>query len=396
MSQSIIYRNLCEVKILHHYFLDKGEEAWDKMNQADQDKMLATYDCRDIFTVIPTSSCGKHLRSHQCIFKNTQTGFFIGVKVKPHEFQPQAFQPFIPMEENLTFRFLIFTKDLSMLNYTALPLQDTRNKVYVFKNGSSMQAYAFPSLSAIPPVYENGRNYKPGDMLSDDTANQTKLYTALVQTGNDPAISEDWLTEEGDANTPMSYANYNDRYLLVNGFYTYVMKTKDAIPVATLKNSSGQIIHPRIEVLPGDFYSVQVDMQQFPSGIYSMHIACDAPEYHDDVHFYLLNESEVPFGMIEIKVQSGQAAFNLLDNQQLLSPVYELRFRNRKTHWRYVGERFNENSYTLNPFPLTRFGFIEDISVKDKDNNDAENLPNPNDRMIKPEEQKYFSEIIIN
>ena len=106
--------------------------------------------------------------------------------------------------------------------------------------------------------------------------------------------------------------------------------------------------------------------------------------------------------MIEIKVKSNQAAFNLIEVDHLLSPTFEIRFRNRRTHWRYVGKIFETPYVVENPLPLTRFGYIEIIKPPEPDDTKTVMLPNPSDSPIKAEalintdEKNYYSEIHIN
>jgi hypothetical protein len=84
------------------------------------------------------------------------------------------------------------------------------------------------------------------------------------------------------------------------------------------------------------------------------------------------------------------------------SPTYELRFRNRMTRWRYIGKKFNIDSVTDTPLPLTRFGFIENVTVLGKNGELIDDLPNPAVSIIKTEaltkttEKNYYSEIHIN
>jgi hypothetical protein len=288
------------------------------------------------------------------------------------------------------------------MNYTALPLQGNRGKMYIFRNNITNALFRFPSLSAVPPVYENDTVYMPGDMLTDDLDVQTKLYTAFVKTTNNPDLSEDWQTEEGNIDTPLNYVNVNDRYSVANGFLTYKMTIENSYPIVILKNSAGDIIDPKIEILPGDFYTIQIDMRQFPEGFYSIHIDSDNPDYHDDLTFYLLQQREVPFGLIEIVVKSNQAAYNLTNMDDLLSPTFELRFRNRRTHWRYSGKIFDTPYVHGNPLPLTRFGHIEIVKPPVPGDVKTITLPNPSENLIvaealiNTEEKKYYSEIHIN
>ena len=112
MRSRIIYKSLFEIKLLHHYFLDKGEEIWDAMAPEDRDLMEEKYDIRDILEITPTPDCNTILNSHNCIFKQTSSGIRLGIKAKPVDTASQEFIPFIPLENDLSFRFLIRLKKL--------------------------------------------------------------------------------------------------------------------------------------------------------------------------------------------------------------------------------------------------------------------------------------------
>ncbi|HZL09939.1 MAG TPA: hypothetical protein VFC65_08075 [Prolixibacteraceae bacterium] len=402
MSQSLLYKSLFEVKILHHYFLNKGEEEWDTMNQEDKDSQEAKFDIREILDITPTSDCTQALNAHNCVFKRTSAGIIVGIKSIADELNAGKFKAFVSLSETQTFRFLVKLKDYNFMNYTALSLQSSRGKMFVLNNSITNASNNFPSLSTIPPVFENGKLYLPGDMLSDNAVNQTKLFTALVKTSNNPTGSDDWLTEEGNADTPLNYVNINDSYPVANGLFTYTMTEKDSYPIAILKDASGFTIKPETEVLQGDFYTLQVDMRKYPEGIYSIHIDSDNPTYHDDVTFYLLQSNDTPFTLIEIKVKSKQAVFDLTNQEDLLSPVFEIRFRNRRTHWRYLGKIFSTPYIPDNPLPLTRYGNIEIMKPPKPEDTKTIMLPNPSVSLIKAEaltdinETKYYSEIHIN
>lgn len=402
MSQSILYKSLFEVKIRHHYFLNKGEHTWDSMSQEDKDSQEEKFDVRDILDITPTTDCIKALNAHNCVFRKTSSGIIVGIKALVDVANAGKFKPFVTLNDNETFRFLVKLKDYNFLNYTALSLQSSRNKLFALNNSINNASYRFPVLSAFPPVFENGKTYMPGDMLSDSSTNQSKLFTALVKTTDNPVGSDEWLTENGNANTPLNYVNINDSYPVANGFLTYTMTEKNSYPIAKLKDASGFTINPKMEVLQGEFYSLQVDMLKYPEGIYSIHIDSDNPAYHDDVTFYLLHSSDTPFALIEVKVKSKQTAFHLINQGNLVSPVFEIRFRNRRTHWRYLGKTFSTPYIPDNPFPLTRFGNIEVLKPPDLENGEAIMLPNPSASLIKAEalinanETKYYSEIYIN
>jgi hypothetical protein len=401
MSFRIIYKTLFEIRILHHFFLNKGEALWDSMSPDERDKMLELTDLRDFFEIQPTSECSQILSSHSCIFKQTSSGVIVGIKAEPDEDDPDNFLPFIPLGNDVILRFIIRLKSAGFLNYTALPLTGNDSAIYIFKNYTFSSALKFPALSAIPPVFEPGTEYMPGDMLSDDPDNQTKLFIALVKTTNNTATATDWLTEEGEG-IPLNYANLNDRFQVANGFFQYTMPEEDAFPVATFRNSSGELIKPKTEILPGSFRTIQADMHDFPQGFYQVHIESTVPVFEKDITFYLIPQGEVPFGLIEIKARSDQEDYNLTDEGILMSPIYDLRFRNRSTHWRYLGKLFEIPFETDDPLPLTRFGQIEITKPPDPEDDKTIMLPNPTADMIRAEalseaeENKFYSEIHIN
>ena len=403
MSISITYGILFEVRILHHFFLNRGKDMYDSMSDAEKADMMLKYDAREIFEVVPTGDCSKILHAHNCIFRFTSQGIIIGLRAEADDQEPPKFKPFKSLDDDLKFTFLIKLRDMDFMNYTALPFTGNSGQVYSFVNTITGSPKKSPAISVIPPVYTAATEYFPGDMLSDNPNNQSKLFTALRKTSSVTSNAGEWLTEVLADNLPMQYVNVNDRHPLVRGLFSYQVKVAGIEPIATVKTASGLTVTPQITILPGDFRTLQIDMRHFPEGFYSMHVESAVPVYTDDIAFYLLHERVSPFGIIEINVKSDDPSYNIFDPQGfMLSPAYELRFRNRSTRWRYVGKKFNAASVTEKPLPLTRHGFIEDVKVIGKDGGLIDDLPNPTTSVIKTEalvkatEKNYYSEIHIN
>jgi hypothetical protein len=400
MSSSILYKNLFEVRILHHYFLDSGEKSWNTMNPKERDKMELHYDIRDFLEITPTPECLKALIANKCVCKITSGGILVGIKAGHDDDNPGKFKPYKSPADDLSFSFLVRLRDMNFMNYTALPLQGREGKMFVFKNFSVSGPNAAASLTALPCKFDPSIKFMPGDMACDDQGNPAKLYTALVKTSADPEVPEnagDWLTETIDKKTPLNYANSGDLYPLVNSIFNYTMKVADVAPVATLRNSAGTILTPRMVILPGNNKTLQVDLQSYPQGFYTIHIEGNTPGYIDDVTFYLSGQPDVPFGLIEIRAKSDKPGFNLTGDGYLLSPVFQLRFRNRRTYWRYYGSFPGSPSVADQPAPLTWSGHIP---VEQPFS--PEKLPNPDGSLIVPEaitkpgEKKYYSDIHIN
>jgi hypothetical protein len=350
MSISITYDILFEVRIIHHFYLNKGENAFDAMSDIEKANMMLKYDAREIVEIVPTEECSKILSAHKCIYKFTSTGIIVGLRAESDGLEPPKFKPFMPMSDDLVFTFLVKLRDMDFTNFTALPFTGNSGQIFTFQNNLAGGSKKFPALSVVPPIYEAAKEYLPGDMLSDNLNNQTKLFTALQKTTQITSTSSDWLTESSIDNLPLQYVNVNDRHPLVRSIFSYPVKSANVEPVATVKTATGITVTPKVNILPGEFRTLQVDMRQLPDGFYTMHIESAAPLYADNVSFYLLQQRESPFGIIQLNVKSDDATYNMLDPQGFMrSPTYELRFRNRSTRWRYVGEKFNSASFTDNP-----------------------------------------------
>ncbi|TVQ07110.1 MAG: hypothetical protein EA361_18800 [Bacteroidetes bacterium] len=400
MAFQIEYAKLFEVKILHHFFLNKGLDNFAQLPAEEREEILRKYDTRQIFQISPTSETLKALNGHKYIFRTTAEGIWVGLQVERNN---DALTPHIIPADDLQLTFMISLKDSGFMNYTALPLNNDPGKAYLFKNTLQDAPKSFPNLTAVPPVHEPGKTYFPGDMLSDNTTVVNTLYTVLQKTDTNPGTLPWWLAESGDAQTPLYYANANDLFPVVKDILSYRVTEQDLEPSITLTNAQGEELDFPHTYLPGTYRTAQIDLTQFPGGIYNAHFHSANPAYDENIKFFLIKQQELPFGIIHINAKSDTAAFDLLDNEgNLRSPVFEIRFRNRMTHWRYAGKKFNLQSFTGSPLPLTRYGFINNVTVKGIDGQDVEGLPNAGQTPIKTEafthedETRFYSEIHIN
>jgi|GEM_PF-972377 len=415
MGMTVTYNILFEVKILHHYFLNKGRENYEGMTDDAKADMMLKYDVREFLDITPTPECRKNLDRHHCIFKQTSTGIIVGMRAESNMQNPSKFKPFPDLDDDLAFTFLVNLNDPLFLNYTALPLTENSGNVYLFQNMKGSHAREFPSLCSLPDKHVNNYKYLPGDMVIDDLNTPATLFTAINKSKSDAAENydpathfDDWQSEKKSDGFPISYANLNDRHLLVRQTMAYRVKKAGIKPTIVVKSAFGTTVTPKITVIPEDlllpeeFQTIQVDFGGLPEGFYSMHVESDDPDCQDAIDFYLLQQKVAPFGILRLAVKSDTTEYDMLHDGCILSPAYELRFRNRATHWRYVGKKFNALSVTKDAFPLTRFGFIENITVTNKGGMDETDLPNPEVSMIKAEaltvtaEKKFYSEIHIH
>jgi len=402
MGITTTYAILFEVQLLHHYFLNSGTKHFSAMTAGEQAEMMLKYDVREVLDIVPTSECRKALERHRCIFKRTARGLIVGLKSEPGQ-NPQTTKPFIPITDDQLFTFHLHLKDFGFFNYTDLPLTGNTGRLFLFNNLKSGQAKGFPSLCAFPKTYDNALEYLPGDMAVDNNADPATLYTARLKTTAAPAGSSDWLEEKKSDGLPMSYAGAADRYPMVRQQLRYRVKTADVEPEVVVRTMAGTEVGVKTELLPGQFRTVQLDLRGLPEGLYSLHAESADHSYQDDLVFYLLQQQAPPFAVLQLTVRSNDTNYDMLDEEgNLLAPSYVLRFRNRATHWRYIGKKFSAASVTAAPLPLTRFGFVDGVTVPDKDGAPVDDLPNPEVSMFKAEalavaaEKKFYSEIHIH
>ncbi|TVR38447.1 MAG: hypothetical protein EA394_10830 [Bacteroidia bacterium] len=403
MSATITYHILFEVNILHHYLLDAGTSSFNNMTVEQQAEVMLKYDIRELFDIIPTEQCQKILNAHHCVMKATSQGIIVGIRAED-EGIAEGVKPFNPFADDTEFTFILRLRDMNLLNYSALPFMGNTGTMYVFHNNSNLSPKSFPHIAANPPAFHgDGRNYYPGDMLTDNPADPTILYMALRKTVNNPASNNDgWMVEPMAGTVPV-YANENDRQPLERGVVSYPALHAYLKEEVTLMNEAGNIVTPSVDVPEGDETIIQVDMRPFPDGFYTLHMLSeDEPEHEESYTFYLLKERISPFGMIKLALTAYDDAYNMLNpNGSLRSPVYRLHFRNRHTYWRYLSKDFNAPFVTGEPLPLTRYGIITNLTAKNKNNEDVD-LPNPGkapvktEALIDPDEDKFYSEIHIN
>ena len=113
MAFEISYRKLFSVDILHNYFLSDGNG--DNIEQ----HLMDNYDMSLFMDVKPTQETLKKLRGHQMVFKTSNQGFTVYVKVEGSS-APQDRTPFIALGDDLELTFLLNVKDPIFWNYTDL------------------------------------------------------------------------------------------------------------------------------------------------------------------------------------------------------------------------------------------------------------------------------------
>ncbi|RMA58875.1 hypothetical protein [Ulvibacter antarcticus] len=153
MSFTITYKVLFEVNIYHHYFLDDGDLLFDDSPELKLEQ-LNKYFLDDFITIIPSEKTLTKFIGQKIIMKKTAKGFVVSTKAE--KTAPDTFNPFIQLNQNDTFTFLIYAKDALFENYSTVP-------------GNPLIPFHFANTKINP----NDNNYKPIDL------DQLPLTTAI-------------------------------------------------------------------------------------------------------------------------------------------------------------------------------------------------------------------------
>jgi hypothetical protein len=305
MSESVTngYKRLFEVRMLHHYWLDEGATAFDQIgNQATRDSRLLNYDKRSFLAVRPSLSTAKMLAGYHCIFRETPLGFVIAAPAN------------LKMPDDTVLEFVVTVQDSRLFEYTALTLQaQTIYEIYA-DFGKTIYRYKenVPVLSNVTGA-KRGAGANEALFLSQELPSPTgnDQVESLVLSGNSLA---QLTSDDPGATTQQLAANATDLPV-----YLHQGDVPAITPPAGLAGAPAKGVRLSEDVA-------------------------------DDVFAYLSLRA----------VRANDAAFSFIDGAggaKAVPPVYQIRFKNRSTYWRYLDKRTSAvNSTEANPLPLTYFG----------------------------------------
>lgn len=142
MTFAITYKPLFDVKILHLYYLNKGDVEFFSMKEKEKEKQLAGYDISSFFRIVPTTVTRNKLEGHKLVFKRHNSGFTIWVNVSEDESTP-----LIAVDDTLELTFLLNLNAHTFFNLTRLDISNT-GKLFFFSNKHlSTESPGFPLIS---------------------------------------------------------------------------------------------------------------------------------------------------------------------------------------------------------------------------------------------------------
>lgn len=297
------YKRLFEIRLLHHYWLDEAATLFDLMpSQTKRAERLLSYDMRSFLALAPTVATAKALKGLGGVYKNTALGCMVAVP------------DITVVPADAVFEFTVTIQDPAFFNYTALTLRPRKisgvyhqpdDKTYRHKEnvpvlsnltGASREAGAGKSLFLSTEI--------PALAADDQVESLFISNNALLQlTGDQPGAGSQQLNAQA-TNLPV-YVHQGDAPAIV--------------PPA------GLIGAPARGIMLTD-------------------------EIPDNV-----------FALIRLSaVRADDGDFSLIGNDghaKATNPVFEIRFKNRSTIWKYVNKSTGALISTEPaPLPLTHYG----------------------------------------
>jgi hypothetical protein len=429
---AIIYKILCEVKLMHEYYLtgSKGENVFDFAAQGDRIDFLFQQFVKNATTInnnleflIP--------EAQQAIFSNlhlkiipSYSGFKLAVKCNK-KILPDGttvFEPFVTLPADINIPVMIQEKS-NINSFSNNALKKPFRAAWYFSNQNFPGPKFFPFLSNPVPAFEAGATYEQGEIALHG-ANDVRMFL------NNGAI-DPWLKLKGTG-----YVNESDRWLLPLSF-GYTFSAADSITDAlfVLKDASATEVKRialsgtnTFKAVSLNFHTDKNIVKTLPgtlpaaNSIYSLEVT-STNGYSKLFKNLLFADDTMGIsnyaGVINLAPKSVNAAFDLIDtNGHLFTrilpnttkqppPVFELWMKSRPVFWQYRNNKQKEIKLTLdtqdvladnsgilvtkNPQSLS----YSPVLLKKPDNT-FQYLPNPlPGDNVKSEDSKFFVNILV-
>lgn len=296
------YRQLFEVRVLHHYWLDDGATLFDKLSDPVlKQRRLVDYDVSGFLEFVPTAPTRAVLDAYRAVCAETSLGLLVAV--------PEGTK----MADEDCFEFAVKIKNFEFFNYTALTLMPQR----IF-DGYDSASDRYHRFKENVPVLSNLTGTVRGNG-ADAVLYLSKDYSALTAEAGVEA-----LVQSGTA-----------LLQLISDQPAAAIQTltpqADQFPVFLHQGDIPQLVPiPGIAGLPARGIELT---DAFPDSLFAL------------IRLFAVNPSN--------------EAFSLIDNGQIKMdpPVFEIRLKNRSTFWRYIDRNTGSTeSEEPAPLPLTFFG----------------------------------------
>jgi hypothetical protein len=447
----IRYRSLFAVDIGHDYFLSRGDVVLEAQADGDRAALSNLYSVGGFLEVFPDDATHAALTGHRMLFRATDAGFSVSVRLDP---SASDIRPMVPLADDLRLTFVVRITDARFANYTELGPAGTG--FYRFGNDPQNRTAGVNFLSSRASTFASTRRYVAGEVFLQAAGSTFNLFVALRDTGPSLApAAADWRRIPADTFSTTATYRTGALVLSANALFRarvdspgtnlanaaewqpagvlgnqYVTVADTALPVSSLFDldiadlavsqatvrvftPTGTVaaIEQTFTTAQGTLGHVQVDLRALTQGAYRVEIVDAAGAVVRGFSCYLAPEArgENWFGVIEIGIGAGDFALLNADGT-LRSPRYVLRFLNRATRWRYIFPAAQAAGtgaevapvpgngrilVTAAPRPLTRFGSgsrLQSDSAATPAVNEEILLPAPEVKQIRRESAEWFSE----
>lgn len=430
---SIIFKRLFEVQILHDYYLTSADGiSFFEKNKEDKNKTIIKklrsnlYDVRDVFNIQPVGSTQLKMSEYKLLVANTSLGFIVGTEVSvENQAGETVYKPRQEFKDDLNLSFSVRPRLSFFKSMTNISLRPQLPALHYFtnKDREELDESMVPNYKSLPisnkaTNHQNGMIHEMGAII--DFAGTVR--EAIQRTDGTDA------THWEDINDKRFVTNA-DQILLPHNF-NYSLKKEDGILQVefVLEDASSTVIKTITKTSAVAIENVRLNFTKvdetdeasanITNGHYTLKIKVGpGPEITYPVYLNDAIYDKDALGVIEIRADEPNSPLSLLDaagflktrinvaNEKVPHPVFEVRFKNRRTYWRYNQEEdFTPAEVaataahlqhqpkmliSLKPKAVTEtlVPFINGVSLM---------LPHPRLPSIKVDGEKIFSEIYIN
>ncbi len=366
MGDVIIFKRLFEVQILHDYFLTTVDATptiisfFDK-SKMDKDNLIerklenGLYDIRNLFEIEPVGDTKSILNNYKLVWAKTALGFIVGTEViVENQAGETLYKPRFEFSNDTNLTFSIKPSVSFFNSVSNISLRPPFPSIYYFTNkdkeefDEAPQPYTSLPISNKVNPHQDGLQYEMGALADfGGTIREALQYTD----GNDPSHWED-ITDK-------RFISNADRVLLPHNFnYTFKKEQNITQVEFVLEDESNTELKTislgGIEVLERvhlNFTKVDENNENsdlIPAGRYNLKVkAGGGPEVVHSINLNSTIYDKNHFAIIDIRFDEQNSPYSLLDagnflktrinalDEKITHPVFEIRFKNRRTYWRY-------------------------------------------------------------
>jgi len=372
------YKILCEVKLLHEFYLtDKdGSTIFDLPAQQDKIDFLTKrfeFDYPSInndLSYEPSENQKQVFENNKIRVIQSYSGFkvFVSVKEKMLAGNIKAYQHALNVADDLSIFILLKKRNNFLDSFSNSSIARAVHARYYFTNRNLGETKVPPVLSTFPPLRDDTIRYEQGQLVVDPSDNATKAFF------HEKDGSLNWLT------VPASdYINTND-FSLVPANPLYYFSKADAITDVTfiLKDSNGATVSTITSNSPSPMSNVSLNYSAVATTLLGDDVTTLPPQpfslevngtngFHKK-HSLVFASTDLldtdTWGVVHLIPKVADAPYNLFDNDGLLitrknpdgsvvsHPIFEIRIKSRFAFWRYFNNKnlkIKDNA-ALHPF----------------------------------------------